>query len=118
MTKDEFLTQFNELISSPTPDALAIENFRSSVLEDYDALLTAQTAVSSFSSANEELTSTNKALQETNMKLIMLHPEAINLTSSSPSSSDTSEPLSQMSDEQKDEALTKVLEGFGVKKGD
>lgn len=116
MTKDEFLTQFNELISTSTPDALRIEEFRTNVLSDYDALATAQTAVTSFTETNKQLTETNKLLQETNMKLIMLHPESINLpaTSDTPSTPSDEEPK-ELTSEEKDKALADVLEGFGHK---
>lgn len=115
MTKDEFLTQFNELITTPTPDALRIEEFRTNVLADYDALATAQTAVTSFTETNKQLTDTNKALQETNMKLIMLHPESIQLPSSSSSSESSEEEPKETTPEEADKALAEVLEGFGHK---
>lgn len=116
MTKDEFLTSFNELISAETPDALRIEEFRKNVLEDYDALATAQTAVTSFTATNKKLTEDNKALQETNMKLIMLHPESINLPhSTDPSSTNNDDEPKEPTEEEKSKALSEVLEGFGHK---
>ena len=115
MTKDEFITQFNEIISASSPDALKIEEFRTSVSNDYDALATAQTAVTSFTETNKNLTEANKALQETNMKLIMLHPESINLTPQNPSPSDDSEEKKELTPEEKDKALSEVLAGFGHK---
>lgn len=117
MTKDEFVTEFNALFTSSAPDALAVEKLRNAVSEDYDTLLTAQTAVASFTSANEQLKSANKALQETNMKLIMLHPDSIRTTQEKPLHEESSDETS-LTDEQKDEAMNKVLEGFGIKKGD
>lgn len=115
MTKDEFLTQFNELISSTTPDALRIEEFRTNVLNDYEALATAQTAVTSFTETNKQLTETNKALQETNMKLIMLHPESINLPNSSTSSDSSEDEPKEATPEEAEKALADVLAGFGHK---
>lgn len=116
MTKDEFITQFNDIISAQAPDALKIEEFRANVSNDYDALATAQTAVTSFTETNKKLSETNKALQETNMKLIMLHPESINLpnSNSSADSSSDDEPK-ELTPEEKDKALSEVLAGFGHK---
>lgn len=116
MTKDEFLSSFNSLFSSDKPDALEIENLRTNILADYDALSTAQTAVQSFTTANENLAKENRTLQETNMKLIMLHPESINLNSSPFSSPDTNEPeQKELTVAEKDAALAEVLKGFGHK---
>lgn len=114
MTKEEFMSQFNSLITSENPDALAIENFRNSVGVDYDSLTTAQTAVSSFTQQNEKLSKENAQLKETNLKLIMLHPESI-----APNKPDNQqEPDSQsktLSDTDKQNALNEVLKGFGHK---
>ena len=116
MTKDEFTTAFNSLFTAEKPDPLAIEELRTNVLADYDALTTAQTAVQSFTATNETLAKENKALQETNMKLIMLHPEALNLkdplknTSSGPE-----EPAKELSESDKQKAMDEVLKDFGHK---
>ena len=115
MTKDEFLTQFNEIVSTPTPDALRIEEFRKNVLTDYDVLATAQTAVTSFTETNKNLTETNKKLQETNMKLIMLHPESINLPNNDPAPDSPSDEPKEVTPEEADKAMADVLAGFGHK---
>lgn len=115
MTKDEFITSFNELISTNEPDALKIEEFRNNVISDYEALATAQTAVSSFKATNENLTEANKKLQETNMKLIMLHPESIKISSETPTTDSTTDEPYEPSEEEKSKALSEVLEGFGHK---
>lgn len=117
MTKDEFLSGFNGLFNSEeAPDALRLEEFRTNVLADYDLLATAQTAVQSFTATNEELTKQNKALQETNMKLIMLHPEAINLGKDKPSNEDEETEEKELSNAEKQKELDSVLEAFGHKK--
>lgn len=116
MTREEFQTRFNELISAGIPDALAIENFRKEVLADYDALSTAQTAVTAFTAESDELKKTNKQLQETNMKLIMLHPESIGLNNKHGSESDEDEDdEKELTTEEKDKALSDVLKEFGHK---
>lgn len=116
MTKDETLTAFNALFVSEKPDPLAIEKFRTDMLSDYDTFETNSTALETFKTQNEELTKTNKSLQEVNMKLIMLHPESIN-TKSNPAPTDSStEESTEPTDDEKQEALDKVLAGFGHKK--
>ena len=116
MTKDETLTAFNALFTSEKPDPLAIEKFRTEMLSDYDTFETNSTALETFKTQNEELTKTNKSLQEVNMKLIMLHPESINTKSNpAPTDSSTEEPT-EPTDDEKQEALDKVLAGFGHKK--
>ena len=116
MTKDETLTAFNALFASEKPDPLAIEKFRTDMLSDYDTFETNSTALETFKTQNEELTKTNKSLQEVNMKLIMLHPESIN-TKSNPAPIDSStEESTEPTDDEKQEALDKVLAGFGHKK--
>lgn len=116
MTKDETLTAFNALFASEKPDPLAIEKFRTDMLSDYDTFETNSTALETFKTQNEELTKTNKSLQEVNMKLIMLHPESIN-TKSNPAPTDSStEESTEPTDDEKQEALDKVLAGFGHKK--
>ena len=115
MTKEEFTSSFNALFTSDTPDPLAIEKFRSEALTDYDSFTTTQTAFETMKAENEKLTSSNKDLQEVNMKLIMLHPEAI---IKSPKADTDPEPTheAELSDEQKQEAMDKVLAAFGHKK--
>ena len=116
MTKEEFQTKFNELISAETPDALAIENFRKEVLADYDALSTAQTAVTAFTAESDELKKTNKQLQETNMKLIMLHPESIGINKKHDTDSDDDEDdEKELTTDEKDKVLSDVLKEFGHK---
>lgn len=117
MKKDEFLTAFNALFTSEQPDPLAIESLRSSVLADYDALSTAQTAVQSFTTTNENLTKENNTLRETNMRLIMLHPESINLDKHNKDSdnSDQEGETKELTAAEKDAALDEVLKGFGHK---
>lgn len=116
MTKDETLTAFNALFASEKPDPLAIEKFRTNMLSDYDTFETNLTALETFKTQNEELTKTNKSLQEVNMKLIMLHPESINTKSNpAPTDSSTEEPT-EPTDDEKQEALDTVLAGFGHKK--
>ena len=116
MTKDDTLTAFNALFASEQPDPLAIEKFRPDMLSDYDTFETNSTALETFKTQNEELIKTNKSLQEVNMKLIMLHPETIN-TKSNPAPIDSStEESTEPTDDEKQEALDKVLAGFGHKK--
>lgn len=116
MTREEFQTRFNEIITAETPDALAIENFRTEVLADYDALSTAQTAVTAFTAERDELTKTNKQLQETNMKLIMLHPESIGINKNSHREENEDEDNEkELTTEEKDKALSDVLSEFGHK---
>lgn len=113
MTKDEFTTAFNNLFTTEKPDPLAIEELRSNVIADYDALSTAQTAVQSFTATNETLTKENKLLQETNMKLIMLHPEALNLSHGKDSQDLPSDTPQELSEADKQKALNEVLKDFG-----
>lgn len=116
MTKDEFLNAFNGLFTSEKPDALAIDNLRTNILADYDALSTAQTAVQSFTTANENLTKENNSLRETNMKLIMLHPESINLNGKQGGSPEPEPPEPhEPTEAEKEAALADVLKGFGHK---
>lgn len=116
MTREEFQTRFNELISAETPDALAIDTFRSEVLADYDALSTAQTAVTSFTAERDELAKVNKQLQETNMKLIMLYPESIGINKSKHEAHDSDDSNEEeLTSEEKDKALSDVLSEFGHK---
>lgn len=115
MTKEEFMTQFNSLITSDNSDALAIENFRNSVCADYDALTTAQTAVTSFTAKNESLSQENAQLKETNLKLIMLHPESINSNFQNSSKDDTDTLPKELTDSEKQDAINEVLKGFGHK---
>ena len=116
MTKDETLTAFNALFAYAQPDPLAIEKFLTVILSDYYNFETNSTALETFKTQNEELTKTNKSLQEVNMKLIMLHPESINTKSNpAPTDSSTEEPT-EPTDDEKQEAIDKVLAGFGHKK--
>lgn len=116
MTREEFQSRFNEIISAENPDALAIEKFRSEVLADYDSLSTAQTAVTAFTAERDELTKTNKQLQETNMKLIMLHPESIGLNKNSDREMNNDEDdEKELTTEEKDKVLSDVLAELGHK---
>ena len=116
MTKDETLTAFNALFASEKPDPLAIEKFRTEMLSDYDTFETNSTALETFKTQNEELTKTNKSLQEVNMKLIMLHPESINTKSNPAPIESSTEESTEPTDDEKQKALDKVLAGFGHKK--
>lgn len=70
MTKDEFITRFNAILSNPTDTATAA-TFREDVIKDYDA---ANINVTTLQSANDnikKLEDENKNLKEVNYQMFL-----------------------------------------------
>lgn len=78
MTRQEFETQFNELIGGGTIDLDKASKFRADVLADYDASAVHITTLSNTKTRIEELEKENGNLKHTNLQLFMMNPMANN----------------------------------------
>lgn len=74
MTKEEFINQFNTLVSAPTLDHAALATFRAQVEADYDASATTQTTLTTAQETITNLTNQNNQLKDTNLRLFMMNP--------------------------------------------
>lgn len=109
MTRDESLAAFNALFTSKEIDPVAIEKFRTDMMTDYETFVTTQTTNDSLQSKVTELTETNTKLRDTNLQLIMMHP----ITSKEKDTSENANNESkELTEEEKQEVLDKVLAGF------
>lgn len=110
MTRDESLAAFNALFISGEIDPIAVEKFRTDMTSDYETLATTITTNESLQSRIDELTKKNTELRDTNLQLIMLHP---NSASKPNAHDDAVEPEpKEPTEEEKQEALDKVISAF------
>lgn len=110
MTRDESLAAFNALFTSGEIDPVAVERFRTNMTTDYDTFATTHTANESLQSRIDELTQKNTELRDTNLQLIMMHP---NSSSKPNTQDDADEPEpKEPTDDEKQEALDKVIAAF------
>lgn len=72
MTKEEFTTQFNALISAQTLDTSALAELRSGIESDYDKISNAETTLTTSKETITKLTEEINKLKETNMKLFLM----------------------------------------------
>lgn len=73
MTKDEFRTQFEDILKDPT-DLIKAGKFRDAVIADYDAHDLLSSSTTALQEKNTSLEAENKKLKETNLQLFLLSP--------------------------------------------
>lgn len=73
MKKDEFVSQFEDIIKDPT-DLVKVSKFRDAVIADYDAHELLATSSATLTEKYNELEEANKKLKETNLQLFMMSP--------------------------------------------
>lgn len=73
MKKEDFVTQFEEILKDPT-DLAKAGKFREAVMADYDAHDTLVTSTATLKENYTNLEAENKKLKETNLQLFMLSP--------------------------------------------
>ena len=73
MTKDEFRTQFEDVLKDPT-DLIKAGKFRDAVIADYDAHALLSSSTTALQEKNTSLEAENKKLKETNLQLFLMSP--------------------------------------------